>query len=194
MRFNTLLLIVPAILFSGCNREERAESRLLIVNAASVDAGLLERVRAFAEQELQIRVDAVRNPTLAGKADFEGVVRAAQRTKKPQDEILVILAGVNGEERHLAVYPEKGMAVINAQPLYTGDEERFARRMERQVMRAAAFTLGLPPTPDPFCVTREYRSLEDLDAMGRNFSPPWQGRFADEAARRGLGPAGAVPE
>jgi hypothetical protein len=24
--------------------------------------------------------------------------------------------------------------------------------------------------------------------MGRNFSPPWQGRFADEAVKRGLSP------
>jgi len=53
-------------------------------------------------------------------------------------------------------------------------------------MRAAAFVFELPPTPDPFSVTRDYRSLEDLDRMGRNFSPPWQGRFADEAAKRGL--------
>jgi len=193
MRLYTLLMITLAVLSSGCSRE-RAESRLLLVNAASVDADLLERIRSFAERELRIRVHAVRNPTLAGRADFESVVRAAQRTKKTQDVILIILAGVNGEERHLAVYPEKGMAVVNAQPLYTGDEERFARRMERQVMRAAAFTLGLSPTPDPFCVTRDYRSLEDLDTMGRNFSPPWQGRFAEEAARRGLGLADASAE
>ncbi|MEI7851979.1 MAG: hypothetical protein WCH86_09115, partial [Kiritimatiellales bacterium] len=66
------------------------------------------------------------------------------------------------------------------------DAEKFGRRVERQVMRAAAFSFGLEPTPDPFCVTRDYDSLEDLDTMGRNFSPPWQGRFAEEALKRGL--------
>ncbi|MFA7368455.1 MAG: hypothetical protein WC334_02305, partial [Kiritimatiellales bacterium] len=54
------------------------------------------------------------------------------------------------------------------------------------------FSFGLPPTPDPFCVTRDYNSLEDLDSMGRNFSPPWQGRFAEEAAKRGLVPVDAA--
>ena len=78
--------------------------------------------------------------------------------------------------------------MINAQPLYTDDAEVFARRIERQVMRAAAFVFDMPPTPDPFCVTRDYRSLEDLDRMGRNYSPPWMGRFAEEAAKRGLEP------
>jgi predicted Zn-dependent protease len=78
------------------------------------------------------------------------------------------------------------VAIINTQPLYTDDAEKFARRLERQVMRAAAFSFGLTPTPDPFCVTRDYSSLEDLDSMGRNFSPPWQGRFAEEATKRGF--------
>jgi len=63
-------------------------------------------------------------------------------------------------------------------------------------MRAAAFLFEMPPTPDPFCVTRDYRSLEDLDRMGRNYSPPWQGRFAKEAASRGLEPlpSGGFPQ
>lgn len=185
MRVRKLLPVVLILLIAGCSQQP-PEKRILIVNAAAVDGELLERTRAFAELELHVPVRAVQNAKLVGKADFEALVSAAERVKSPADIVFIVLAGLNGESRHLAVYPEKGIAVINAQPLYTEDAERFARRIERQVMRAAAFTLGLPPTPDPFCVTRDYRSLEDLDSMGRNFSPPWQGRFAEEAALRGL--------
>lgn len=99
---------------------------------------------------------------------------------------LIVLAGINDESQHQMVYPEKGIALVNLQPLYTDDAEKFARRAERMVMRSAAFAFGMEPTPDPYCVTRDYTSLEDLDRMGRNYSPPWQGRFAQEAADRGL--------
>jgi predicted Zn-dependent protease len=151
-------------------------------------------VRAFAERELHVPVRTLEKPKLAGQKSFQTLEKSAQRVKTDADVTLIVLAGFNGESQHLAVYPQSGIAVINAQALYTDDAEKFARRIERQVMRAAAFSFGLPPTPDPFCVTRDYRSLEDLDLMGRNFSPPWQGRFADEAAKRGLTPVDGTGE
>ena len=185
MRVVTLITISLLLLTAGCSKAP-TEKSITLINAAAVDASLLERVRAFAEQELHVPVRAVENRKLAGKADFKTLEKSARRTKKDSDVVLIVLAGFNGESQHLAVYPESGIAVINAQPLYTDDAEKFARRIERQVMRAAAFTFGMEPTPDPFCVTRDYSSLEELDSMGRNFSPPWQGRFSEEAKKRGL--------
>lgn len=193
MRLITLFTVGLLLTFAGCSKAPQ-EKAITLVNAAAVDAPLLERVRAFAERELQIPVRAVENPKLAGKADFKALEKAARRVKTDADVSLIILAGFNGEPRHLAVYSADGIALINAQALYTAEEEVFARRIERQVMRAAAFSFGLTPTPDPFCVTHDYNSLEELDAMGRNFSPPWQGRFAEEAEKRGLVPADAGAE
>ncbi|MFA6173190.1 MAG: hypothetical protein WC701_05840 [Kiritimatiellales bacterium] len=191
MRLITLLTLGLLLASAGCSKAPQAKT-VTIVNAAAVDAGLLERVRAFAENELHVPVRTVENPELAGKKDFQALEKSARRIKTDADVSLIVLAGFNGERRHLAVFSGSGIAIINAQPLYTADSETFARRIERQVMRAAAFSFGLPPTPDPFCVTRDYNSLEDLDSMGRNFSPPWQGRFAEEAAKRGLVPVDAA--
>lgn len=120
------------------------------------------------------------------KKSLAELEKPAQRMKSGNDVILIVLSGISNEPQHLAVHSGSGIALINTQVLYTDDPEIFARRIERQVMRAAAFSFGLTPTPDPFCVTRDYSSLEDLDTMGRNFSPPWQGRFAEEAEKRGL--------
>jgi hypothetical protein len=169
----------------GCSKAPK-EKAITIVNAAAVDASLLERVRSFAANELQVPVRILENPKLAGRENFQILERAAQRIKTDSDVVLIVLTGFNNQPQHLTIYPGTGIAAVNVQPLYTDNEEVFARRIERQVMRAAAFSLGLTPTPDPFCVTREYISLEDLDSMGRNFSPPWQGRFAEEAVKRGL--------
>lgn len=185
MRSVSILLFCTGLLLSGCSKAAQ-EKAITLVNAAAVDATLLERVRAYAESQLHVPVRAIERPKLAEHSGFEALTRAARRIKTDADVSLIVLGGVNGDEQHLVVHEEEGIALINALPLYTDDAEKFARRIERQVMRAAAFSFGLEPTPDPFCVTRDYRSLEDLDHMGRNFSPPWQGRFAKEAALRGL--------
>lgn len=185
MRQVVLLMFSLLLLVTGCSQAPR-EKAITLVNAAAVDAALLERVRAFAEQQLHVPVRAVEKPRLAEKKNFQTLEKSAGRVKTDADVTLIVLAGINDDERHLVVNAETGVALINAQILTIDDAELFARRIERQVMRAAAFSFGLPPTPDPFCVTRDYRSLKDLDTMGRNFSPPWMGRFADEAAKRGL--------
>jgi len=185
MRQLFFLLIGLSMVLSGCSKTPQ-ENAITLVNAAEVDAELLERVRAFAESQLHVPVRTLEKPKLSGKKDFQTLEKSALRIKTDADVSLIVLAGINGEEKHLVVYAKDGVALINAQPLYTDNAETFARRIERQVMRAAAFVFELPPTPDPFCVTRDYRSLEDLDRMGRNYSPPWMGRFADEAEKRGL--------
>jgi hypothetical protein len=175
MRVAALLTIGLFLCVTGCSKAPQ-EKAVTLVNAAAVDAPLLERIRTFAEQELHVSVRTLEKPKLAGNKSFQALESKAKQVK------------TGTEPQHLAVYPASGMAIINTQPLYTDDAEKFARRLERQVMRAAAFSLGLTPTPDPFCVTRDYSSLEDLDSMGRNFSPPWQERFAEEAIKLGLQP------
>ena len=185
MRHRSFLLLGLLLLSLGCSQAPQ-ENAITLVNAAAVDAELLERVRAFAEKELHVPVRTLEKPRLAGKESFQTLEKAALRIKTDADVSLIVISGFNGEEKHLEVYAEDGVALINAQPLYTDDAETFARRIERMVMRSAAFVFGLPPTPDPYCVTRDYRSLDDLDRMGRNYSPPWMGRFADEAEKRGL--------
>lgn len=173
-------------LFAAACSNTPQENAITIVNAAAVDATVLERVRAFAERELRVPVRTVEKPKLAGKKSFQTLEKAAKRIKTDADVTLIVLSGFDDDLRHLTVNSRDGIALVNIKALQIDDAEKFARRIDRQVMRAAAFCFGMNPTPDPFCVTRDYCSLEDLDSMGRNFSPPWQDRFADEAGKRGL--------
>ncbi len=199
MRVLFVLFAVFVLSVCACSPASPAARQPAVVLAAAdalLDAELLERVRDFAQRELRVPVRTLDTPGLAELPDFQALEQAVQPVRADGDVIFILLTAVPGETQHLAVFPEDELAAVNVPPLRTDDREIFARRVERQVMRAAAFAVGLPPTPDPFCVTRNYRSLEDLDRMGRNFSPPWQGRFAEEAARRGLLPpaSGGAPK
>lgn len=167
--------------------QDPAGKTLTLVNAAAVDSGLLEQVRAYTEKELRVPVRLIDVPELAGHESFQALEKAALSLKSETDVTYIVVAGLPGTE-HLHVSSETGIAVINSKALYTGDTEKFTGRIRRMVMRAAAFAFGLEPTPDPFCVTRDYQSLDDLDRMGNNFSPPWQMRYAKEAEQRGLRP------
>ncbi len=187
MRQRFFLLSALLMLSAGCSLASQTNT-ITLVNAAAVDAELLERVRAFAEEQLHVPVRTLEKPNLADSQSFQALEKTAVRIKTDADVSFIVIAGFNGDEKHLEVFAKEGVAIINTQPLFTADAETFARRIERLVMRAAAFVFEMPPTPDPFCVTRDYRSLEDLDRMGRNYSPPWMGRFADEAEKRGLKP------
>lgn len=184
MRKIILFLGGLALLCSGCVATPK-EKAIQLVNAQAVDAALLERVRAFAQTELHVPVRAEANLEFAATDRVATLKKMALMDKEEGDVTYIVLGSLAGTE-HLQCDPSSGVALVNVAPLRTDDSERFARRVERMVMRAAAFCVGLSPTPDPYCVTRNYRSLEDLDRMGCNYSPPWQARYAEEAARRGL--------
>ena len=183
------ILLVAFFITTGCSNVPQ-EKALTLANAGAVDEVLLERLRQFVEDQLHVPVRAVEQPQLAEKKGFQSLRKSAERLKTDADVTLIVLSGFEDDSTHLTVYEENGIAIVNATPLYTDHAETFARRLERQIMRAAAFSFGLPPTPDPYCVTRNYKTLEDLDRMGKNYSPPWQGRYADEARKRGLEPSG----
>lgn len=188
---SALFAVMAVAALAGCAPEDEhliAPERptITLYNAEAMDSVALEKIRAFAQQELRVPVRVLNRPDLAGTPDFKTIRAAAGQIRTERDVLVIVIAAISGEMDHLSVDPENLMAAVNVTPLYTDDEERFTRRVERQVMRGAAFAIGLPPTPDPFCVTRDYRTVEDLDRMGRNYSPPWQGRFAEEAAKRGL--------
>jgi predicted Zn-dependent protease len=187
MRKIFLVLVGMLFCLSGCAPTPK-EKALALVSTGAVSAELVGQIQEYVEAQLKVPVRLSNKPAWAKKTGVSDLKKVALRAKSDADVVYIVIASAEGSEDHLQVFEEDGVAVINVAPLATDDVKKFDRRVERQVMRAAAFLFGLPPTPDPFCVTRNYSSLEDLDRMGRNYSPPWQGRYAKEAAARGLLP------
>jgi len=185
MRKIFCFLIGIVLATGGCLAQEPAEKTLTLVNAAGVDAVVMQQVQAYVQKELKVPVRVMDAPELAEKESFQTLEPAALAAKSALDVAYIVAAELSGTE-HLRVNPDTGIAMINAKALHSADPEKFTGRIRRMVMRAAAFVFGLEPTPDPFCVTRSYRTLDELDRMGNNYSPPWQQRYAEEAEKRGL--------
>lgn len=175
------------ILSAACAQEPMSKT-ITLCNVEAIEPQALEEIRAFAERELRVPVRSVQRSGWAGYVSPQDVATIAQEERADADVLLIVVVRLDGAVDPLTVDAGRRLAVVNVQPLETEDPQRFTRRVERMVMRGAAFAIGLPPTPDPYCVTREYRSVEELDRMGRNYSPPWQGRFAEEAGKIGLLP------
>lgn len=182
-----IYLVLMGAVLAGCMKQGPEEKTLTLVNTGAVEPQVLESIRKFAQEQLRVPVRIVENPKLSAPADFQTLEKAARKKKSENDVAYIVVTALDSDE-HMKVFVESGVCVVNTRPLQCEDASKYAKRIQRMVMRSAAFVFGLEPTPDPFCVTRDYSSLEDLDRMGNNYSPPWQARYAEEAAKRGLKP------
>jgi hypothetical protein len=156
-----------------------------LANDTAVDSNLVARIREFVRVELGITVRAFDAKAPQKKALHElGPYYRGQMATNDLFMVAMVVAG-DDVKPHMAIMPESGIAVINVSALSAKDPEKYARRIERQVMRAIAFLLGMPQSPDPRDVTHPYNTIEELDKIGRNFNAPSQSCFekAAEAAR-----------
>lgn len=161
---------------------------IVLVNAGTVDAEVLQRLQRFASNELGISIRTLSVAPVPARNLHDGSSEYAKNLGT-NDFAMVVLASPEDEKvKHLVVLPDVKVAVVNGKALAAKDPETYARRLERQVMRSIAFLLGLPQSPEPRDVTRSYTSLEDLDKMGRNFSAPWLTSFETAARAAGLLP------
>lgn len=163
-----------------------ADGMIGLVDAGAMDKDLLERVCGYAQQETRLVVQA-REIEARPFATLEAATGAIKDMRKENETMIIGLVSCEAdlhahyETNHLA-------ATINVTALKTDNRETYARRVERQVMRAIAFLAGLEPSPDPLCVTRHYTTLKDLDSMGRNYSPPWLFKLQELSREKGLEP------
>ncbi|MGQ9661327.1 MAG: hypothetical protein ACUVWX_03200 [Kiritimatiellia bacterium] len=189
---NFVLVGIAGILvmsFSGeVIAEEATVKHIVLVNASAVSEKMAERLRSFAQNELDVsvRLASLSDPKARTLREAGKPLLAA---RGPADVLVIgLINPTNDVPIHMVVLPDIKVAVINAKGLRHNNEEIYGRRLERQVMRCAAFLLGLSPCPEPRDVTYNYRSLEELDRIGRNFSAPWNLKFKKAAEAVGLFP------
>jgi hypothetical protein len=101
--------------------------------------------------------------------------------------VTVILSGrLLPEGQHAYVDPERKAGVVNVGLLVPEVEEKTLRRLDRQAIRIVGFSLGVPPQPIPMCALYPYRTIEELDRMGRGFSPPAQALYRKQLLAAGI--------
>jgi hypothetical protein len=157
-----------------------------MINAAGLDAVTVESVRVHAERELYVPVVSVNFSPSSGRDLFHLGKQAAKAGSA--DAICIIVLGQPSEisALHYVIMTNEQVAVINVPSVSSTNASVFCRRLQRLTLRATASLFGIGSDPDPFCVMHDYRTLNDLDHLGMNFSPPWGAKFREAAKARGL--------
>lgn len=167
-RIGIAALIVAG--WAGCFHPAHA-SDIKVINACGLDEGIAAEAIAFCNDQLPFTL-AYLSDTLPCD-DPATCQEAIQALKTDADAALIGLIRIETPDFHQAINTNRMTALINVTPLITDDPRQTTWRIERMIMRSVAFLLGITPAPDPNCVTRNYQSPEDLDTMGRNFTPPY---------------------
>jgi hypothetical protein len=169
------ILLTVCSLVSGAG-EEAVPHRFLLVAPESMADAPVERVRDWMKSNLHYAVEVLRLPAWAGET-AEEQMEALSGLPEAHILVTVVMAERLDEGRHAVILPERMLGFIHVPVLFGSEEERDFRRLERQAMRIAGFSLGVPPQPMPFCALAPYRTLEELDRLGRGFSPPAMAQY-----------------
>lgn len=183
MRTIPLCVMLTTVLLLPCLAGDKV---VAVINAAGLQASLVETIRAHAERELYVPVVA-RTVAPFKDDDLKAMGKKAIVYKMVDDVCLLVLASPGvGVDQHVLIMTNEMVAVINITALASPDENIFTRRLQRWTLRGTAFLMGIEPDPDPFCVMHDYETIADFDKIGRNFSPPWGEKFRKAAKAQGL--------
>lgn len=171
---------------AACAAADKAHP-VALMKAGPVDDALVERLKSWVENELALPCPLIEHLDAANESLDEIAEAAAQRLG-PEDLGVVVLYQSAGEVAHHGIYrPEQRVVVINVNAMKEGaDEEKTARRLERQVIRGIGVLMGLEWSPNPTSAMAPYTTLEELDQIGRNLDPPWQLKLHQRARELGV--------
>lgn len=165
---------------AALKREAALANRcILLVNAAELPAAEMEAVRAFAEQDLRVKVKAVE----------QAVAWAAMPEKLPgllSDEVrLVVALGKGPADARIVTAPDSGWAMVNVTPLLALSKIR-EHMIKQQAMRGIGYALGVAVCLDRYCCMRTSQVLPDLKDAGENFCPITRRDYENLTIQHGL--------
>lgn len=180
------LCLFLCLLLGSVRAEEEISHHYLLIAPEEMAELPVERVRGWMEQNLHYPVQVRRIPAWAGQTAQEQF-QALELPEQPDVIVTVVMSTTLDEGKHAVILPEARIGFINV-PLMLEDseEEPRLRRLDRQAIRIVGFTLGVPPQPMPFCALAPYRTLEELDRMGRGFSPPAMAQYRARLLHHGI--------
>ena len=158
-----------------------------LTKVGEVDAALVDRLKNWVESQLAIPLPLAESLTTT-TATLEDAAKAAAERLVPEDlGVIVLQATASTEEPNGIFRPDLRVVVVNVADMREGaDDETFARRLERQVIRGVGVLLGLEWSPNMESAMAYYETMEELDQMGRNLDPPWLLKLQERARSLGL--------
>lgn len=157
--------------------------------SGELDPPLVARVHDWAAEQLALPVPMVPSAPIESAPESLDAVAEAMAPAVPEQAIgLVVLYNGEATLPHHGIYrPDLRVVVVNV-PLMkeNADEETFARRLERQVIRGICTLMGLEFSPNPESAMAAYTTLEELDQIARNLDPPWLLKLQERAMELGI--------
>lgn len=182
----TLLLSLAALFLTSVSKaEDQPYPSYLLIAPQGMDTALVSRVQVWMATNLHYEVHLKVLPSWDGSNALEQAESLAA-LPGPQDLVTVVLANRLDEGKHAVLVPGEAMGFINVPLLATDPFETYARRLERQAIRIVGYILGVPPQPMPFCALAPYNDLQELDRIGRGFSPPAMATYRSNLEELGL--------
>jgi hypothetical protein len=186
-------------LFTGCLAVDAAEtsrtppSGVALAVVGDLSEADVERVRSFVEFNSAIPVRLL-EPQSSEQESLVEILDELAPLRTPEHACVVFLyAGERSFEEHTVYRYEAGIGVVNATLMVVDDEERYLRRLEKLTIRSVALLLDVPLVPNPQSALWTYRTMEELDAMGRNLDPPSLLLLQQKAHELGLPLIGGSP-
>jgi len=178
--------VLSLLLFTPLLSAEEVTAHYALIAPKEMDDRVVNRVEKWMTSNLHYAVKVERPEAWKigeAPAQLDEVIQ-----EQPEDRIatVVLTPTLLPAEQHAFVDPKRRAGIIHVDLLVPTVEEKTLRRLDRQAMRVVGFALGLPPQPIPFCCLYPYRSLEELDAIGRGFSPPAQALYRKQLVEKGI--------
>ncbi|MFH0953983.1 MAG: hypothetical protein V1873_06605 [Verrucomicrobiota bacterium] len=159
-----------------------------LVAVGPVDETLARKVGDFVQQDIRLPVRLLPpQKAVGGTLDAEG--EAAAKLMGEGDVCLVALVspaediaahGVGLSAQHVAALNVKALQPAD------GDQEKLARRLEKETMRSIGSLLGMSSCPNPQCVMWVHSTLDEMDAKSRSFCPPCLEKVRNAATANGI--------
>jgi hypothetical protein len=175
-RFHLIACAVGALL--SCNAAElpatNAPSQVAFIAIGDVPPKLVEHAKAWAEENLALRVDLLPPEKKSGKSLDDIAAQAEKAGGTNRTHVVAVAMPPEGINSHGMRTSDKHAAVVNLRPMQADkpDENILERRIERQTLRAIALLLDVETCPNPQCALAHYANLAELDMTGRNLCPP----------------------
>jgi hypothetical protein len=165
----------------------KVHNPVALVKAGDLDDALLKRLRDWAQNEMALSVPLAESLDVSAATLDQVADEAAKRVGESDLGYVVLFVSTNPVPHHGVYRPDQKVVVVNVNLMREGaDDEKFARRLERQVIRGIGVLLGLEWSPNPTSAMASYTTLEELDQIGRNLDPPWQLKMQQRARELGL--------
>lgn len=181
-------LLTCLLFFVGLSvfgEEEVVLPHYLLVAPEGMDEAPVERVQTWMASNLHYEVRLLRLPAWEGEIAEE---QSEALKDLPTEDVIatVVMAETLDEGKHAVLIPDRSLGFIHVPLLYEEASETHLRRLDRQAIRIVGFSLGVPPQPMPFCALAPYNTVEELDRIGRGFSPPAMAQYRSQLVKKGF--------